>query len=75
MHFVLDDHNAEELSRQWEHLGPDDVELELVECPYRRITHCTLVLVAHELAEEGTQVSVLVPDRVFSGPWSHLLHD
>ena len=75
VHFVLDDHQADELSEQWRRLGPEDVALELVECPERRITHCALVLVAHELAEQGTKVSVVVPDRVFSGPWSRLLHD
>jgi hypothetical protein len=75
VHFVLDEHHAEELTEQWRRLGPEEVSLELVECPHRRITHCALMLFAHELAEQGTQISVVVPDRVFSGPWSHLLHD
>ena len=75
VHLVLDEHDAEELSERWQRLGPEDVPLELVECPERRITHCALVLVAHQLGDEGTQLSVVVPDRVFSGPWSRLLHD
>lgn len=75
VHFVLDEHQAEELNEQWQRLGPEDVPLELIECPERRITHCALVVVAHALAAEDTQASVVVPDRVFSGPWSRLLHD
>ena len=75
VHFVLDEHQAEELSERWERLGPEDVTLELVECPERRITHCALVLVAHLLADDETQVSVVVADRVFGGAWRHLLHD
>ncbi|MDQ3979108.1 MAG: APC family permease [Actinomycetota bacterium] len=75
VHFVLDEHQAEELNEQWQRFGPEDVPLEVVECPERRITHCALVLVAHALADEGTQASVVVPDRVYSGAWARLLHD
>ena len=75
VHFVLEDQRAEELDEQWERLGPEDVSLELVECTDRRITHAALVLVAHTLTEEDTQVSVVVPDRVYSGAWGRLLHD
>ena len=75
VHFVLSDQQAEDLEEEWQRLGPEDIELELVECPERRVTHCALVLVAHTLGEDDTQVSVVVPDRVYSGAWSRLLHD
>jgi len=75
VHFILQDQQSEELDEQWRRLVPEDVPLERFECPERRITHCALLLVAHALASDDTQVSVVVPDHVYGGAWGRLLHD
>jgi hypothetical protein len=75
LHFVLDEEQAEKLPEKWEGLGLDDVPLELIECPDRNISKCALVAVAHALADDDTELTVLVPDRVYGGAWERLLHD
>ena len=75
MHLVLDEDRAEEVSQQWERLGLDEIALELVECPDRNVTKCALTTVSHILADGDTEVTVLVPDRVYDGAWARLLHD
>ncbi|MDA8292543.1 MAG: amino acid permease [Actinomycetota bacterium] len=75
VHFVLDTAVARELEEQWTRLGLSTVSLELRECPDRRLTRAAAELVA-ELASDGqTEVSVLLPRRVFGGPLSRVLHD
>jgi amino acid transporter len=75
VHFVLDTVVARELEEQWTRLGLANVSLELRECPDRRLARAAMELVA-ELASDGqTEVSVLLPRRVFGGPFSRLLHD
>ncbi|MHB8245714.1 MAG: amino acid permease [Acidimicrobiales bacterium] len=75
VHFVLDTAVAQELERQWGRLGLARFPLDLVECPDRRLTRASMELVA-EAAEDGrTEVSVLLPRRVFEGVWRRVLHD
>ncbi|HVC24933.1 MAG TPA: amino acid permease [Acidimicrobiales bacterium] len=75
VHFVLDTAVARELEEQWTRLGLANVSLEIRECPDRRLTRAAAELVA-ELAGDGqTEVSVLLPRRVFGGPLSRVLHD
>ncbi|MGH9131945.1 MAG: amino acid permease [Acidimicrobiales bacterium] len=76
VHFVLDDVVAAELRQTWTHLGlPEDIGLYLRNCPSRRLLRDALELVAETVAEEGTEVSVLLPRRVYARAWSRLLHD
>jgi len=51
------------------------VQLELVECPDRRLTRTAVETVAREVADGETEVSVLLPDRKFNGLWHRILHD
>ncbi len=75
VHFVLDTAVAQELEQQWSSLGLSRFPLDLVECPDRRLTRASMELVA-EAAEDGrTEVSVLLPRRVFEGVWRRVLHD
>jgi amino acid transporter len=75
VHFVLDTAVAHDLEAQWTRLGLVNVSLELRECPDRRLARASMELVA-ELASDGqTEVSVLLPRRVFGGPFSRVLHD
>jgi hypothetical protein len=50
------------------------VPLELVDCPDRRVDRAAVELVAAEL-DGSTEVSVLLPHRVYSRFWHRLLHD
>ena len=75
VHFVLDDDAARHLGEEWSRLGLQRVPLELVDCPDRRLTRGAVATVAMELADGGTEVSVLLPDRKFNGLWHRILHD
>jgi amino acid transporter len=75
VHFVLDDDAARHLGEEWSRLGLQRVPLELVACPDRRLTRSAVATVAMELADGGTEVSVLLPDRKFNGLWHRILHD
>src|SRR5690606_4917302 len=75
VHFVVDDEAAERLADEWRRLGLARVQLELVDCPDRRLTRTAVELVAHELSDGDTEVSVLLPDRKYNGLWHRILHD
>jgi Amino acid permease len=75
VHFVLDDEAARHLADEWARLGLHRVQLELVECPDRRLTRSAVETVAREVADGETEVSVLLPDRKFNGLWHRVLHD
>jgi hypothetical protein len=49
--------------------------LELVVCEDRRIPRAVLEVVAAELADGRTEVSVLIPRRQYRRFWHRLLHD
>jgi hypothetical protein len=51
------------------------VPLDLVACPDRRLPSAAVQLVARELADGDTEVSVLLPDRKYTGLWHRILHD
>jgi amino acid transporter len=75
VHFVLDTSAARELEQEWTRLGFSRVSLELFECQDRRLGRAALELVA-ELASDGeTEVTVLLPRRVYETPFRRLLHD
>ena len=75
VHFVVDDEAGERLAGEWRRLGLSRVRLELAACPDRRLTHAAVELVAHELSDGDTEVSVLLPDRKYNGLWRRVLHD
>jgi amino acid transporter len=75
VHFVVDKDAGERLADDWRRLGLSRVRLELVDCPDRRLTRTAVELVAHELSDGETEVSVLLPDRKYNGLWHRILHD
>jgi len=75
VHFVLDTAVARDLEEQWTRLGLANVSLEIRECPDRRLARAAMELVAELAADGQTEVSVLLPRRVFGGPFSRVLHD
>lgn len=60
---------------RWIALGMTRVPLDLVACPDRRIDRAILDVVADELADERTEVSILIPRREYTHFWHRLLHD
>jgi amino acid transporter len=75
VHFVLDTREAKELEWQWGLLGLAGLPLDLVECPDRRLVRAAMSLVADVAQDAQTEVSVLLPRRVFEGRWWRVLHD
>lgn len=75
VHFVLDQHHAELLAEAWNRHGMTRIALDLVDCPDRRLTRAAVTLVARDLAGGATEVSVLLPERKYSGFWHRILHD
>jgi amino acid transporter len=75
VHFVLDTAAARQLEQLWVRLGLSSVSLELIECPDRRLGRAALELVAETAADGETEVTVLLPRRVYNGSARWLMHD
>ncbi len=75
VHFVIDEHHADELAAQWREHGLANLSLELIDCPDRRLARAAVATVAHELSVGDAEVCVLLPERMFNGVWHRLLHD
>lgn len=75
VHFVLDPLRAEALAEAWRRLGLVRVPLELRQCSDRLLDRAALAVTAEALADGRTEVSVLLPDRRYSGLWHRVLHD
>jgi len=75
VHFVIDEQHARELSEAWQRLGLSRLPLELIDTPDRRITRAAVELCADALADGETEVSLLLPRRVYRRAWHRLLHD
>jgi len=75
VHFVIDQHQADELAAEWREHGLTNLGLELIDCPDRRLTRSAVETVAHELSAGDSEVCVLLPERKFNGAWHRILHD
>ncbi len=76
VHFVVDTTRAEQLSRTWDEHHALSLPLEMIECPDRRLPRAALELAEHILsADEGTQVTMLLPRRQYGVLLGRLLHD
>ena len=75
VHFFLDNQVAKLLKENWERLMIRRLPLEIRECRDRRLGRAAVELVANTLAGGDTEVTVLLPRRVYSWGWGHLLHD
>ncbi len=74
VHFVIDAAHADELREKWVQYG-QDVPLEMIDTPDRRITRAAAELAAKEAEPEGTHVTVVLPRRTFSPLFGRVLHD
>jgi hypothetical protein len=76
VHFVLDDKKAHEISLQWkQNPAFDDVPLELVDCPDRRLPHAALEYAVRMTLKPDIELTLLLPRRAYSGFFNRLLHD
>jgi hypothetical protein len=75
IHFDLDPIRTEDLAATWRRLGLSRLSLEIIELPDRRLNRAASQVVAEELADGDTEVSVLVPRIQHSRLWHRLLHD
>ena len=75
VHFVLDTAEARELEELWVRIGLSRVSLDLVECPDRRLGRAAMEFVAQLTSDSETEVTVLLPRRIFESPLRRLLHD
>jgi hypothetical protein len=74
VHFVIDTAQAEKLRENWVRFG-QDIPLEMIDTPDRRLLHASLELVNRETEQQGTNVTVVLPRRSFSPLLGRLLHD
>jgi len=74
VHIAVDRLAAEHLAEEWRRLGLSRIPLELVDCPDRRVARAALEVVASE-TDGGSEVTVLMPHRIYRRFWHRLLHD
>jgi len=74
VHFVIDQSRANHLRERW--LRSDrGVELDLVDCPDRRLERAAADLVIRETSNPGTHVTVVLPRRSYPPLLGRLMHD
>ncbi len=74
VHFVIDGARARSLHENWVRFG-QDIPLEMIDAPDRRLTRASLELVTREAAQKGTQVTVVLPRRSYAVLLGRILHD
>lgn len=75
VHLDLDPIRTEDLVASWDRLGYQRFPLDVVECPDRRIDRQATEIVARELQDRETEVSVLLPRREYVHAWQRIFHD
>src|SRR6202012_5382459 len=74
VHFVIDGAQAQKLHENWVRFG-QDIPLEMIDTPDRRLTRASGELASREAAQKGTQVTVVLPRRGYAPLLGRLLHD
>ncbi|MFN8050026.1 MAG: amino acid permease [Acidimicrobiales bacterium] len=75
VHLDLDPIRTQDLTEAWGRLGFEHFPLDVVECPDRRPDRVTAEIVARELLDGQTEVTVLLPRREYPRAWQRLFHD
>ncbi|MBI3429588.1 MAG: amino acid permease [Actinobacteria bacterium] len=76
VHFVIDDRRAEIIKRKWDaNRALDDIALELVDCPDRRIPNAAVEYAIRATASSHVELTLLFPRRSYSFLLGRLLHD
>ncbi len=74
VHFVIDSARAQMVHEKWVRFG-QDIPLEMIDTPDRRLTRASMELVSHEAAQKSTQVTVVLPRRGYAPLLGRILHD
>jgi amino acid transporter len=74
VHFVIDSARAQQLHEKWIRFG-QDIPLEMIDAPDRRLTRASLELVSRAAAQKSTQVTVVLPRRGYAPVLGRILHD
>jgi amino acid transporter len=74
VHFVIDSARAQLVHEKWVRFG-QDIPLEMIDTPDRRLTRASKELVNREAAQKGTQVTVVLPRRGYAPLLGRILHD
>jgi len=76
VHFVIDDQRAEDIRKAWA-ITPalDDVMLELIDCPDRRLANAAMDYAIRATAAPDVEVTLLLPRRSYTPVLGKLLHD
>ena len=69
IHFALDPIVSEQLEEEWRRLGLSDFPLDIQECEDRRLTRAALELAAETVADRKTELTILLPRRIFASGW------
>ena len=76
VHFVIDDLRAQEIQAAWAQSDAlDDVTLELIDCPDRRLPNAALEYSLRMTEKHDVELTLLLPRRAYSGFLGRLLHD
>ena len=66
IHFALDPLASRQLEEEWRRLGLSDFPLDIQECEDRRLTRAALELAAETVADRKTELTILLPRRIFA---------
>ena len=76
VHFVIDDLRAEQIQKAWaESEALEDVQLDLIDCPDRRIANSALDYAIRKTEKPDIELTILLPRRSYSRVLGRLLHD
>lgn len=76
VHFVIDDRRSEEIKDAWAKSDAlDDVTLELIDCPDRRLANAAVEYAIRMTDKHDVELTLLLPRRAYSGFLGRLLHD
>jgi amino acid transporter len=75
LHFVTDETHAQALAASWESGGLGRTPLELLDCQDRRLRRAAGQVVLDALSDGDSQVSVLIPHRIYPRFSGSILHD
>ena len=76
VHFVIDDVRAEQIAKAWaESDALDDVTLELIDCPDRRLPNAAVDYAIKMTEKADVELTLLLPRRSYSRFLGRLLHD
>ena len=76
VHFVIDDRRAESIKKAWNSSDAlEDVPLELIDCPDRRIPNAAVDYSIRATASPEVELTLLLPRRAYSRFLGKLLHD